>query len=1184
MSTKVPSIPAPTAANLLQVSQALKGVLDVREGLLGDPLDANVTYRDLIDAGALVRNPSFSGGGGRPAFPAWAEPDGYDPTQDFTTPPAPANFTATGLFASVQLQWNSPAYRNHSYTEIWRAQTNAIGDAILIGTSDTRFYVDQLGASATKYYWVRFVSQANVTGPYNAVDGSAATTAIDPELVLASLSGQIRESHLYSGLSSRIDLVDAPSSVPNSVNARVAFVQGQVNDLLNIPAWNSALSYVIDDQVTYGGSLYRAIASSTNVLPTNTSYWQKIGDYTTLGDAVAAHTTQINDLQGGLGQEVVDRQALAVQMRGNYTGNDLSLVSQGLIFQERTARATAVSALSSEFTTLSALVNTKTKVYYQSTAPTNIPAGKLVIGDLWIDTNVTYYNDYSEGDYVIRSNKQYRWSGTAWEEAIDYGFADWFSAINTEKTARVDADSALATQITSLTSLVGGNSSAIQQEITTRANADSALSTSITSLSSQVNNATTGLPATRALLLSDYYTKAGTDSAISSATSTLVSQTALNTALGSYTTTALLQQNYYTRTQTDSAISSATTALQSTVNNQLTGYATTAALQAEANTRASVDGSLLAQYTVKTDLAGRVAGFGLASQTNTAGVNTSSFAVIADRFSISAPNDYTQESTPTSGVVAGKVWYKPSTNQTQRYDGSQWVAFNPIAPFVVQATPTTINGVSVPAGVYMDAAFIRDGTITNAKIANAAIDNAKIANLDASKITTGFLDADLIQAQSITADKIGAGEIAAAGSITVGGAGASAPLVLTSSGEVISNGPSGDKARFYSGNVEIYKQVPGVGSVVYKALSRAEFGQADNNTAVTIPGYFKSQPKIIVSPASLQLYSVAYSNQSQSIQCQAINITETSYGSMVWQFLPVATLNLAASTGLTAVNQASGVTSASWTSSQYVTPANATSITASVTLSSNRGTGQSGVFYYRTVRARLEYLSGGSWVAGAWQSVNLGADASASVVVNPSLALPGPGVWTVRVMAEAFDTNGSTFGSVAYETATDTATRTGDAFVSVEAFETATRTLNYTPTYSPPSGWSIVSVSYSYVYSYYAYKDSGVGNQDAAISGSGLYIRPNYGQTLQGNNTTGTRTQSNNSLTFSVFASYDSFFQRGGVARLTLHSANATITRRRPAPASTTAANSFAFNSYSYSLSSAQVLATGSLNWVAIGD
>ena len=79
---------------------------------------------------------------------------------------------------------------------------------------------------------------------------------------------------------------------------------------------------------------------------------------------------------------------------------------------------------------------------------------------------------------------------------------------------------------------------------------------------------------------------------------------------------------------------------------------------------------------------------------------------------------------------------------------------NSESPFFQLDQATTINGVSIPAGTYMKAAFIVDGSITRAKIGDAAIDNAKIANVDASKITTGYLDADRIEAGSITASMI----------------------------------------------------------------------------------------------------------------------------------------------------------------------------------------------------------------------------------------------------------------------------------------------------------------------------------------------------------------------------------------------------------------------------------------------
>jgi len=165
------------------------------------------------------------------------------------------------------------------------------------------------------------------------------------------------------------------------------------------------------------------------------------------------------------------------------------------------------------------------------------------------------------------------------------------------------------------------------------------------------------------------------------------------------------------RTTADSALATSITTLTSTVN------ANTAAIQTEATTRATADNSLYAQYTVKIDLNGYISGFGLASTLSNA-TPFSEFLVRADRFSIGSPGR-------TS-----------------------------VTPFIVVTTPTTLNGVAVPAGVYMDAAFIRNGDITNARIGDAAIDNAKIANLSADKINAGSLDAARVSIDGVTLDTV----------------------------------------------------------------------------------------------------------------------------------------------------------------------------------------------------------------------------------------------------------------------------------------------------------------------------------------------------------------------------------------------------------------------------------------------
>lgn len=121
-----------------------------------------------------------------------------------------------------------------------------------------------------------------------------------------------------------------------------------------------------------------------------------------------------------------------------------------------------------------------------------------------------------------------------------------------------------------------------------------------------------------------------------------------------------------------------------------------AALKTEATTRANVDGSLLAQYTVKTDLNGYVAGYGLASTLRDS-VPSSSFIVRADTFAV--------------GTASGP-------------------GITPRVPFIVKTVPYTMaSGFTVPAGVYMEGAYIVD--------------------LNADVITTGLLKATRIDTRGL---------------------------------------------------------------------------------------------------------------------------------------------------------------------------------------------------------------------------------------------------------------------------------------------------------------------------------------------------------------------------------------------------------------------------------------------------
>lgn len=188
---------------------------------------------------------------------------------------------------------------------------------------------------------------------------------------------------------------------------------------------------------------------------------------------------------------------------------------------------------------------------------------------------------------------------------VQSGVDQTLTFINEEITSRQEGDSALITQLNTVAAANQSNLALIQQEQSARVTGDEANASLYTLLNSQVNNATTGLPATRASLLNDYYTRTSTDSAIASATSNLVS----NTTLANYTTTAALQANYYTKTGTDGAISSAITTSQTTLNSNIASAQST--LQTNINT---VDGkvtSIGARYTAVVSVNGLIGGFGI---------------------------------------------------------------------------------------------------------------------------------------------------------------------------------------------------------------------------------------------------------------------------------------------------------------------------------------------------------------------------------------------------------------------------------------------------------------------------------------------------------------------------------------------------------------------------------------------
>ena len=343
-------------------------------------------------------------------------------------PEAPVLTVTGGLFA-VNATWTFGDEREDiRATEIWFASTNNRANAVRLTAEPfpvTEYNQVGMQPGSGGYYWARVMdTRENYSTwyPVGASSGLYAEASTDPSLLLDQLQAALGMDQLAAELATPISLIEAPDSTPGSVNSRIKnaqdalqsqiknaqdalqsqiknaqdALQSQINELSNTPLYDNATAYAADDIVQYDGGLYKATQATTGNLPTNTTYWTKIGDYTSLADIVADHTAKIdaiNTVSSGSTSAVA--QAVA-GLQTDITAAEGTISTHSTQISDRYTKAQTDSAISSASSTLTAA--------YQAADTTTLNSAKA-------------YSD---------------------------------AAINTEQTTRASADSALATRATNL--------------------------------------------------------------------------------------------------------------------------------------------------------------------------------------------------------------------------------------------------------------------------------------------------------------------------------------------------------------------------------------------------------------------------------------------------------------------------------------------------------------------------------------------------------------------------------------------------------------------------------------------------------------------------------------------------------------------------------------------------------------
>ena len=170
MSNQLPAITSTIAPDLRNFLNRVREAFEDPNGL--------VTREDLINSGVFQSD-------------AQGDLEFLEPgeVESCIAPPAPVSLTASGAMTSVVLTWGGVSYNPcYSHTEIWRADTNDVGQAVLIGTATAGMFADAVGSDDSNYYWVRFVNVLSDTGPYNQTAGTAGATAPDLAYVFDQLT------------------------------------------------------------------------------------------------------------------------------------------------------------------------------------------------------------------------------------------------------------------------------------------------------------------------------------------------------------------------------------------------------------------------------------------------------------------------------------------------------------------------------------------------------------------------------------------------------------------------------------------------------------------------------------------------------------------------------------------------------------------------------------------------------------------------------------------------------------------------------------------------------------------------------------------------------------------------------------------------------------------------------------
>lgn len=269
-----------------------------------------------------------------------------------------------------------------------------------------------------------------------------------------------------------------------------------------------------------------------------------------------------------------------------------------------------------------------------------------------------------------------------------------------------------------------------------------------------------------------------------------------------------------------------------------------------------------------------------------------------------------------------------------------------------------------------------DGQPTVGIDGNLVVDNTILAR----HIAADQIDGDHINAQSRITLNEGGEAVFGNDNVLIQTApeGGGGQIVVAPDGGIVGN----DYVALSAGDINFqYYDTSILNHVTYSSIKRIEAGVAANGSTVLIPGIWKEQPKIIVSPNNVPIYSSSYPAQDQTLVLAVGNLSNQPGSTIRWQFDAMAYLSLGSGAIGVVVNDLTSYVGADSTPphqiSETISPTSGDQITGLKVTTKTRAYYQytrcsyngeehyytTYVYRYRGLsRVRLHYLpTGGSW-------------------------------------------------------------------------------------------------------------------------------------------------------------------------------------------------------------------------------